>query len=318
MFTHDLFVLRYVMPRETLQQQFTRFIWWLMFVGVGISMVSYGILQPTKNFLESGLIRVAGVFVCVCVARVLFSRHLQFGAGLVLLLINIATPFLINSGVFNSPFAILSIATLPTLFLSILWGWRGGLLALFALISVFFVKSNPNAESLILGWVIAIATAFSGSLIHHLISNIDQTQLKLEQMARNDPLTKLGNRFALESDFAELNGTGILSMWDVNGLKRVNDEKGHQAGDAYLLAFVKAYHNQCEDRLYRVGGDEFVGFHTVDTDVSSIYARVRHQFTDVSAGWVEIQNRNLDTVMRQADRAMYLEKGKRIASTHIE
>ncbi len=306
------------MVQKTLQQQFTRLIWWIMFFGVGMSVVFYGVLRPPEDLLESGLIRVAGVFVCVCVIRILFSRNLLLGAGCVLLLVNIATPFLINSGVFNTPFAILSIATLPTLFLSILWGWRGASLALLALISVFFIKSNPNTESLVLGWVITMATAFSGSLIHHLIANIDQTQLQLEQMARSDPLTKLGNRFALESDFTELNGAGILSMWDVNGLKRVNDEKGHQAGDAYLLAFVKAYHNQCEDRLYRVGGDEFVGFHAVNADLNSIYARVRHKFSDVSAGWVEIQNRDLDAVMRQADRAMYLEKGKRIASTHVE
>ncbi len=305
------------MLRQTLQEQFTRLIWWVMFVGVGVSTFSYGVLKPEKNFYESGLLRVLLVLVLVCICRLAFWHKPLFGAGLFLLLVNLSTPFLINGGVFDNPFSVLSISSLPTLFLSIVWGWRGGLLALMALLSVLFTKSSSDLETVVLGWVIIIATAFSGSLIHHLMTNVDQTRTRLEQMAMSDPLTKLGNRFALEADFTKLLGLGYLCMWDVNGLKRVNDEKGHHAGDAYLLAFVKAYQSQCPDRLYRVGGDEFVSFHSDTTDVAEVYAKVRHKFSDVSAGWAALQNRDLDAVLRQADRTMYLEKGKRIASTFV-
>ncbi len=305
------------MLRETLQEQFTRLIWWVMFIGVGISVFSYGILKPEKNFYESGLLRVLLVLVLVCVCRLVFWRKPLFGAGLFLLLVNLSTPFLINGGVFDTPFSVLSISSLPTLFLSIVWGWRGALMALAALLSVLFLKSSNDLETVVLGWVIITATAFSGSLIHHLMTNVDQSRARLEQMALSDPLTKLGNRFALEADFDKLLGTGYLCMWDVNGLKKVNDEKGHHAGDAYLLAFVKAYQSQSTDRLYRVGGDEFVSFHGETVDVGEIYAKVRHKFSDVSAGWAALQNRDLDAVLRQADRTMYLEKGKRIAATHV-
>lgn len=305
------------MYRETLQEQFTRLIWWVMFVGVGISVFSYGVLNPPKQFLESGLFRVLLVLVGITSCQLLFWHKPLFGAGTVLLTIVLSASFLITSGVFNNSFAVLSIVTLPTLFISVLWGWRGGLLALLASIPVIFTKPNSNIEATVIGWVILIGTAFSGALIHRLVADVDQARAKLEKMASSDPLTKLGNRFALQADFIRLKGRGLMCMWDVNGLKKVNDEKGHHAGDTYLLAFVKAYQSQCFDDLYRIGGDEFVSFHDSQTNLSDVYANVRQKFSDVSAGWAAIEQRDLDTVLRQADRAMYLEKGKRIASTNI-
>lgn len=306
------------MHRETLQELFTRLIWWVMFIGVGVAGLVYGLFElPQVSLVETGFIRVLAVFGYVFLLRLLLWPKPLLGAGLILLSINASVQLLVGNGVFNTTFAMLSIATLPTLFLSILWGWRGAALGLLVLFPVLFHKTNVNIEATVIGWVIITATAFSGGLIHQLIGNIDQANIKLEQMATTDPLTKLGNRFALETSFKSLEGVGILCMWDVNGLKRVNDEKGHHAGDAYLLAFVSAYQKQSSDTLYRVGGDEFVSFHPTDTDPTDLYARVKQKFSDVSAGWADIEGRNLDAVLRQADRAMYLEKGKRIASTSV-
>jgi len=46
---------------------------------------------------------------------------------------------------------------------------------------------------------------------------------------------------------------------DLDGLKQVNDLEGHARGDALLSGFARALEGsfRCEDRLYRLGGDEF-------------------------------------------------------------
>lgn len=53
-------------------------------------------------------------------------------------------------------------------------------------------------------------------------------------------------------------------MLDVNGLKNINDNMGHESGD---LAIKSAGHTAWEimhskAKIFRIGGDEFVGFST--------------------------------------------------------
>ncbi len=49
-------------------------------------------------------------------------------------------------------------------------------------------------------------------------------------------------------------------MFDVNGLKLVNDSFGHDLGDALLKKSAEAIKKACreEDIIARIGGDEFV------------------------------------------------------------
>jgi diguanylate cyclase (GGDEF)-like protein len=56
------------------------------------------------------------------------------------------------------------------------------------------------------------------------------------------------------------NGELVLAYIDVDGLKQVNDEQGHAAGDALLADIAGAIHKHLRsyDMLVRVGGDEFV------------------------------------------------------------
>jgi diguanylate cyclase (GGDEF)-like protein len=82
-----------------------------------------------------------------------------------------------------------------------------------------------------------------------------------------DELTGLANRRALERELDAIAvayqcGTarsGSLMLIDVDGLKAVNDRRGHEIGDRFLrhfaLALVAAFPGQ---RIYRYGGDEFV------------------------------------------------------------
>jgi len=89
---------------------------------------------------------------------------------------------------------------------------------------------------------------------------------RLEVDSRTDALTGAGNRRA----FDESLGAAIASasrqhyslslvIADIDGLKDINDLEGHQAGDDALVKFVQVLRAglRQEDRVYRIGGDEF-------------------------------------------------------------
>ena len=89
----------------------------------------------------------------------------------------------------------------------------------------------------------------------------------LRDLTDRDELTGLLNRrgfFAMVGETrrrARRQAAQILVMYlDVDGLKRVNDEMGHAAGDAVLVATGEALRLAFreEDVLARLGGDEFV------------------------------------------------------------
>ena len=50
-----------------------------------------------------------------------------------------------------------------------------------------------------------------------------------------------------------------LALFDVDGLKEINDRLGHDAGDEALIGFARrAYANlRGGEEMYRIGGDEF-------------------------------------------------------------
>lgn len=76
-------------------------------------------------------------------------------------------------------------------------------------------------------------------------------------------MTGLGNRAAFERRSAELRaakGRGVVLVADVDGLKRLNDERGHAAGDSLLRAVARvltAVATSGGGSAYRTGGDEF-------------------------------------------------------------
>ncbi|HEY8633017.1 MAG TPA: EAL domain-containing protein [Candidatus Limnocylindrales bacterium] len=81
-----------------------------------------------------------------------------------------------------------------------------------------------------------------------------------------DGLTGLGNHRAFQDELARQleearrQGTPLaLVLFDVDGLKAVNDSHGHASGDRLLVAVgqVAAAIMRRNDRAFRVGGDEF-------------------------------------------------------------
>jgi diguanylate cyclase (GGDEF)-like protein/putative nucleotidyltransferase with HDIG domain len=89
---------------------------------------------------------------------------------------------------------------------------------------------------------------------------------RLEQMATTDALTGLRNHRAFHEDLTRdlqrvaRGGSSLaLVMLDLDDLKTVNDDLGHQAGDQRLHDVADAIGSvqRAADGAYRIGGDEF-------------------------------------------------------------
>lgn len=89
---------------------------------------------------------------------------------------------------------------------------------------------------------------------------------QLADLADRDPMTNLYNRrrfdraFMEPSDDERANGSPLaLALVDIDGLKRVNDQLGHRAGDELILGVSGAIRKTFRDTdvVARLGGDEF-------------------------------------------------------------
>lgn len=99
------------------------------------------------------------------------------------------------------------------------------------------------------------------------ISQIKESEARLERLAHFDPLTDLPNRLLVQSrlrhalEHAERHGhrVGVLYL-DLDRFKTVNDSLGHPSGDELLglLAGRLSKRLRDEDTLARLGGDEFL------------------------------------------------------------
>lgn len=141
------------------------------------------------------------------------------------------------------------------------------------------------------------------------------------------------NRAALEKRIQNLEETGAVCssltvvLMDVNGLKPVNDKRGHDAGDQLLCEAAKSIREafpEEKDAWYRLGGDEFVVLLT-NTELKNEECQERllfatekwknyeHGPVSISCGSKTVKNIKItrETVyclMHEADQIMYKNK----------
>lgn len=85
---------------------------------------------------------------------------------------------------------------------------------------------------------------------------------RLRFLSYTDGLTGVWNRRKYQEDLLALEGRppeslGILYL-DINGLKRINDSRGHRVGDQVIQHTAEVLTQVCRGEIYRVGGDEFI------------------------------------------------------------
>lgn len=167
------------------------------------------------------------------------------------------------------------------------------------------------------------------------MSDRREMELALEQRALHDPLTGLPNRILffdrLKQALLNAHREGkqvALVMLDLDGFKEVNDAHGHAAGDAFLkeLGVRLTSGSRATDTLARIGGDEFAWVLPEVAGQAVVESKVRKRMrmlqrpvsvdsktqisVAVSAGIALYprDGKDLDTLMRHADAAMYSAK----------
>ncbi len=89
--------------------------------------------------------------------------------------------------------------------------------------------------------------------------DLASTVAELTYRATRDPLTALENHSAFHEALQASTGPFAVAMIDLDGFKAVNDSAGHLTGDRLLRDVAVAMQDALrdEDRVYRIGGDEF-------------------------------------------------------------
>ena len=177
-------------------------------------------------------------------------------------------------------------------------------------------EAPPRTESLLA--TVADLTAVS-------MTSLRRAEDALSE-ARRDPLTGAGNRRAfyerLELMLGRPRRPAALALFDLDGLKAVNDRSGHEAGDEVLRQVARRALTtvRAADDVFRVGGDEFAIVIDGDGEVAERVAhRVRASMTaqrrgpalpTISVGIAAYPDNAAtpDDLMSSADEAMYAAK----------
>lgn len=179
---------------------------------------------------------------------------------------------------------------------------------------------------------VAIADIFIFVMLQNEIIALEKKKVqKWMKESHTDELTRLYNRHAYEADMEKLE-KGIIPddfvyiSVDVNSLKMTNDANGHYAGDELLVGAAECL-DKCFGefgKLYRTGGDEFIGLMNMDeAHINAIQSRLLEETNKwhgnlvekltVSCGFVtraEAKDMSLRDIAELADKRMYEEKDK--------
>ena len=215
------------------------------------------------------------------------------------------------------------------------------ILILLVNIFAFILIGSRSMDPDIYRWVLSNLVIFSviGLMLGHFVNRarferyiFADSSAKLAAIqarnARFDQLTDLQNRRAyaevIDRFSKDLPADFGVVIADINGLKQMNDTKGHNAGDELITGAAeclrKSFSNT--DQIYRIGGDEFCVIITDPAcDVEGALNRLQELSTNwkgqlidgiaISAGFASAREfPEMDEIVKAADKRMYESKRK--------
>jgi len=177
--------------------------------------------------------------------------------------------------------------------------------------------------------------------VHFIFQIQDITERKrfesaLQNLSLIDELTGLYNRRGFMAVTAQHlaairrnKKVPVILYADLDGLKKINDSLGHQAGDAAIIQTAEILKDtfRTSDIVARLGGDEFVVLAAIDKDESaeSLTERLQLRFDlyneqstapyklSISVGVVhfDVDEDSIEEVTARADRNMYEDKRRK-------
>ncbi len=257
-----------------------------------------------------------------------YRRQLLGAALLLLLLAFVALPFP-RSTEFGIEYVLFIPIVLVGLSTSPLIGAATGLATavVYVIESVAVHGGSEQAAATVGDGLLLASYAGIGALIGKFAQDQRRFAARLTMLADRDSLTGLLNARAHEAALAQRLAAGQpfgLVLADMDGLKQLNDERGHAAGNEALagLAAALAGAVRRNDTVARIGGDEFAIL------VENASAREAHLLCErlealllgkgftVSVGWSAWPDEALDpgTLFDRADERLYEHKAARQAA----
>jgi diguanylate cyclase (GGDEF)-like protein len=178
-----------------------------------------------------------------------------------------------------------------------------GGVGLIAVAAVLAVAISGGPAVLVAAAVVAVAAAgLAAWASQRTLATIDELEQDLRDAleaynrasldARIDPLTGLGNHRAFQEELARQLSLAVrdgsilaLAIVDLDDLKRLNDRRGHGAGDQLLTAVGRLIRAALRgsDGAFRIGGDEFALLLPA-SDAETAFSVVRRLLSSATGG----------------------------------
>lgn len=204
-----------------------------------------------------------------------------------------------------------------------------GLLSIFVFFALICFYINPVSQYSnlyccgIFVFILCLARAMMLGLYGQMEEKVNMAAYK--RLAYMDAMTGMQNRAAfIEAQRQAESVSGLACiMLDINNLKWINDQCGHQEGDHAIIAAAHVIRDTFEEigTCFRIGGDEFVVF-LRDQPMEQIHAalyKMQKRISmenqgqrfrlDIAAGYAARRDDEpVSEMVRRADAGMYREK----------
>lgn len=299
----------------------------IVFFDVGFALV--GIVAPVGYYISDA---IQGAFFVVCAVAIKAGyvparvTPWIFAAAIVVNACALSYQYSVDS----SGTAIGVIVMTMVLFGGLLAVWMPFLISAAIMVTIVtytLLTYNPDYAA---GWIVTVLTGVGASaalLFARRRSALDLAlaSIQIEDMATRDQATGLLNRHGLEDSAMQLRSLAVRTSQpmfvvfvDIVGLKQVNDNYGHTAGDLVIERVAKAVAaaSRDSDVVARWGGDEFlvVGIGPVP-DAVDFAVRVKGLMNldgiadlwagDISVGTSFSPDDDVTQLIQVADEAMY-------------
>ena len=191
-----------------------------------------------------------------------------------------------------------------------------------------FLNTDVKGNFIILGSLIFSGCVTLGYFFHGLgIAHEQEIKTNLTNAAYTDELTGIKNRAFCDymvGMWKKDNVIGSVITLDLDGLKKINDSSGHEAGDKYIISFASIMRQTLPENISvcRTGGDEFVIMlkdydlikaQEVQREISdaveafnnSSKSDMKISYSDGVACSLEVEGGNVRDVCRLSDQRMY-------------
>lgn len=192
---------------------------------------------------------------------------------------------------------------------------------------IFIVRGTASSNGFAQAFFVQMFCHFGIALMVSTICK-ERAEVRLAQLAQTDPLTGVGNRRWLQTRMPEsLPSLSAILQLDLDRFKLINDQMGHAAGDAALVAFATCIQQQLRscDVVARTGGEEFVVYaaQVTEQDARALGERLRASVqalrikhgqasieltTSIGIAWVREGPVQSQVGLNRADQMLYAAK----------